>query len=156
MTPTVFILNGPNLNLLGVREPHIYGHDTLEDVRRSCEERARSLGLQIDFRQSNFEGDLIESVHEARNRAAAVIINPAGLSFTSIALLDALKTFDGPKYEVHISNIHQRESIYQKSLISRTADAVIAGMGIRGYLAALNEVAHRLSVDAPQAKPAGS
>lgn len=150
MTPTVFILNGPNLNLLGVREPHIYGHETLADVRQSCEKHARSLGLHIDFRQSNFEGDLIESVHEARGRAAAIIINPAGLSFTSIALLDSLKTFDGPKYEVHISNIHRRESIYQTSLISRVADAVIAGMGTRGYLAALNEAAHRLSEDAPE------
>ncbi|MDN5842570.1 MAG: 3-dehydroquinate dehydratase [Alcaligenaceae bacterium] len=145
MTPTIYILNGPNLNLLGVREPHIYGHETLDDVRQSCEAQAHSLGLQIDFRQSNFEGDLIESVHEARDHAAAIIINPAGYSFTSVALLDSLKAFDGPKIEVHISNIHKRESIYQTSLVSRTADAVIAGMGLRGYLAALKEVADRLA-----------
>lgn len=148
MTPIIYILNGPNLNLLGVREPHIYGHETLDDVRQSCETHAQSLGLQIDFRQSNFEGSLIESVHEARDRAAAIIINPAGYSFTSVALLDSLKAFDGPKIEVHISNIHKRESIYQTSLVSRTADTVIAGMGLRGYLAALTEVADRLAKNA--------
>jgi len=149
MTPTVFILNGPNLNLLGVREPQIYGHETLAELRQRCEDHAHSLGLNIDFRQSNFEGALIESVHEARDSAAAIIINPAGFSFTSIALLDSLKMFDGPKFEVHISNIHRRESIYHASLISRTADAVIAGLGTDGYLAALKAVAERLSNGTP-------
>src|SRR3546814_11650662 len=110
MTPLIYILNGPNLNLLGVREPHIYGHETLDDIRQSCETHAHSLGLQIDFRQSNFEGKLIESVHEARDRAAAIIINPAGYSFTSVALLDSLNAFDGPKIEVQISKLPQLEN----------------------------------------------
>ncbi|CAM5184593.1 3-dehydroquinate dehydratase OS=Castellaniella defragrans OX=75697 GN=aroQ PE=3 SV=1 [Castellaniella defragrans] len=153
MTPTVFILNGPNLNLLGVREPQIYGRETLAELRQRCEDYARTLGLNIDFRQSNFEGALIESVHEARDNAAAIIINPAGFSFTSIALLDSLKMFDGPKFEVHISNIHRRDSIYHTSLVSRTADAVIAGLGTDGYLTALKAASERLSNGAQATTP---
>lgn len=136
--PVVFILNGPNLNLLGEREPDIYGHTTLAEVGERCRARAETHGLTIDFRQTNFEGVLIESVHEARKVAAGIIINPAGLTFTSIALLDSLKMFEGPKIELHISNIHKREEIYHNSLVSKTATAVIAGLGPSGYEIAID------------------
>jgi 3-dehydroquinate dehydratase II len=145
MAKTVFVLNGPNLNLLGVREPEIYGTQTLEDIKKKCIERAKTHGLEIDFRQSNFEGALIESVHEAREKAAGIVINPAGLSFHSIPLLDSLKMFDGPKIEVHLTNIHQREAIYHNSLISRTATGVIAGLGAHGYVLAIEAIANRLA-----------
>jgi 3-dehydroquinate dehydratase-2 len=145
MARTVFVLNGPNLNLLGVREPEIYGTQTLEDIKKKCIERAKMYGLEIDFRQSNFEGVMIESVHEARERAAGIVINPAGLSFHSIPLLDSLKMFDGPKIEVHLTNIHQREAIYHHSLISRTATGVIAGLGADGYALAIEAIANRLA-----------
>ena len=145
MSHTVFILNGPNLNLLGVREPKIYGYDTLDMIRERCVERAKALQLTVDFRQSNFEGDLIQSVHEARDKAAGIIINPAGLSFTSIALMDSLKAYDGIKLEVHLSNIHRRESMYHNSLVSKAADAVIAGLGAFGYLVALDAISDKLN-----------
>lgn len=137
----IFILNGPNLNLLGQREPSIYGTTTLDEIRSWCEADAREFGLGIDFRQSNFEGEIIEAVHEARAKAAGIIINPAAYTFTSIAILDALKTFDKPKIELHISNVHQREEIYHKSLVSRTATAVMAGFGAYGYRLALRAMA---------------
>lgn len=137
----IFILNGPNLNLLGQREPSIYGMTTLDEIRSWCEAEAREFGLGIDFRQSNFEGEIIEAVHEARAKAAGIIINPAAYTFTSIAILDALKTFDRPKIELHISNVHQREEIYHKSLVSRTATAVMAGFGAYGYRLALRAMA---------------
>jgi len=143
--PLVFVLNGPNLNLLGEREPEIYGHTTLPEIEAKCRKRALSLGLAIDFRQTNFEGVLIESIHEARKKAAGIIINPAGLTFTSIALLDSLKMFDGPKIELHISNVHKREEIYHHSLVSRTATAVMAGLGPSGYEIALD--AMRMLID---------
>jgi 3-dehydroquinate dehydratase II len=138
---TIFILNGPNLNLLGQREPHIYGHTTLDEIRGRCEADASELGLTIDFRQSNFEGEIIEAIHTARNAAAGIIINPAAYTFTSIAILDALKTFSGPKIELHISNVHQREEIYHNSLVSKTATAVMAGFGAYGYRLALRAMA---------------
>ncbi len=134
---TIFILNGPNLNLLGQREPEIYGSTTLDEIRGWCEGDAKDLNVAIDFRQSNFEGEIIESIHAARTQAAGIIINPAGYTFTSIAILDALKTFNGPKIELHISNVHQREEIYHKSLVSKTATAVMAGFGAYGYRLAL-------------------
>jgi 3-dehydroquinate dehydratase-2 len=109
MAGTVLVLNGPNLNLLGVREPEIYGRETLEDIKQRCIARAKGHGLEVDFRQSNSEAALIDWLHEARGKMAGVVINPAGFSFHSIALLDALKMFDGPKVEVHITNIHKRE-----------------------------------------------
>lgn len=140
----IFVLNGPNLNLLGEREPHIYGHETLADVEARCRRRAETHGLAIDFRQTNWEGALVESVHEARKAACAIVINPAGFSFHSIPLLDALKMFDKPKIEVHLSNIHQREEIYHHSLISKTATTVIAGAGAHGYELAIEAVAVRL------------
>ncbi|OYU47000.1 MAG: type II 3-dehydroquinate dehydratase [Rhizobiales bacterium PAR1] len=134
---TIFILNGPNLNLLGHREPEIYGSTTLAEIKGWCEADAKELSLAIDFRQSNFEGEIIEAIHEARAKAAGIIINPAGYTFTSIAILDALKMVTRPKIELHISNVHTREEIYHKSLVSRTATAVMAGFGAYGYRLAL-------------------
>jgi 3-dehydroquinate dehydratase-2 len=133
MSKPIFILNGPNLNLLGQREPHIYGHDTLDTIRERSAARASALGHTIDFRQTNYEGQLIESVHEARHAASGIIINPAAFTFTSIAILDSLKMFDGPKIELHISNVHAREAIYHKSLISPIATGLIVGFGAFGY-----------------------
>jgi 3-dehydroquinate dehydratase-2 len=141
MAATVLVLNGPNLNLLGVREPDIYGKETLADIKQRCVERAKGHGLEVDFRQSNSEAQLIDWLHEARNTMAGVVINPAGLSFHSIPLLDALKMFDGPKVEVHISNIHKREPMYQKSIMSQGVTGVIAGLGGLGYALAVDAVA---------------
>jgi 3-dehydroquinate dehydratase-2 len=138
MKKPIYVLNGPNLNLLGEREPHLYGHTTLAEVKELCTKRAETHGWTVDFRQTNFEGVLIETIHEARKAASGIIINPAGLTFTSIALLDALKMFDGPKIEFHITNVHQREEIYHKSLVSKTATAVMAGLGPRGYEIAID------------------
>jgi 3-dehydroquinate dehydratase II len=141
MAGTILVLNGPNLNLLGVREPEIYGHDTLDDIKNRCIEQARKHDLEMDFRQSNSEATLIDWLHEARGTKIGVAINPAGLSFHSIALLDAMKMFDGPKVEVHITNIHKREPMYQKSLISHGVTGVIAGLGALGYLLAIDALA---------------
>lgn len=141
MSKRIFVLNGPNLNLLGQREPAIYGTTTLAEIKARCEEKGRSLGYEIDFRQTNFEGELVESVHQARQEARGIIINPAGYSFTSVALLDSLKMFDGPKIELHISNIHTREAIYHNSLVSRAVTAVIAGLGAAGYELAIQAMA---------------
>ncbi|MDL2398156.1 type II 3-dehydroquinate dehydratase [Rhizobium mayense] len=141
MTRTIFVLNGPNLNLLGEREPTIYGSTTLADIRQMCLAKAKTLGFEIDFRQTNFEGELVESVHQARKDACGIIINPAGYTFTSIALLDALKTFDPPKIELHISNVHAREEIYHRSLVSRIATAIMIGFGARGYELAMEAMA---------------
>ncbi|MGH6861954.1 MAG: type II 3-dehydroquinate dehydratase [Phyllobacterium sp.] len=137
----IFVLNGPNLNLLGQREPEIYGSTTLDEIRSWCMADAAELGLAIDFRQSNFEGEIIESIHAARQEASGIIINPAGYSFTSVAILDALKMFNGPKIELHISNVHKREAIYRTSLVSATATAVMAGFGAYGYRLALRAMA---------------
>ena len=141
MNKTIFVLNGPNLNLLGQREPAIYGTTTLADIKEKCLAKANDLGFDVDFRQTNFEGELVESVHQARNEACGIIINPAGYTFTSIALLDALKTFDHPKIELHISNVHARESIYHNSLISRVATAIMIGFGAAGYELAIQAMA---------------
>lgn len=131
------ILNGPNLNLLGTREPHIYGTTTLDEIRRSCEQQARELGISMSFHQSNHEGELVELIQAARTAADAIVINPAGYSFTSVAILDALKTFDGPIIELHISNIHARDEYHRHSLISSAATGVICGLGPYGYIAAM-------------------
>ncbi|MGY3341365.1 MULTISPECIES: type II 3-dehydroquinate dehydratase [unclassified Bradyrhizobium] len=141
----IFLLNGPNLNLLGQREPEIYGRTTLPEIRDRCIARARPLGYDIDFRQTNFEGELVESVHQARQEAAGIIVNPAGYTFTSIALLDALKMFRGPKIELHISNVHARESTYHNSLISRTATGILIGFGANGYELAIDAMARFLA-----------
>ena len=129
----VHVLNGPNLNLLGTREPGTYGAVTLAGVEERLKRKAQTAGVELVFRQTNFEGELVESVHQARLEACGIIINPAGYTFTSVALLDALKMFDGPKIELHISNVHARESIYHNSLVSRTATGIIIGMGAAGY-----------------------
>lgn len=133
--PEVHIINGPNLNTLGIREPDIYGHTTLADIEAWCRSAARG---PLTFRQSNYEGEIVEMLHAARGVAKGVIINPAGLSFTSVPVLDALKIYGGTIIELHISNIHARDPIYQKSLMSPVATAVIAGLGARGYVTALN------------------
>jgi 3-dehydroquinate dehydratase-2 len=136
------VLNGPNLNLLGQRQPEIYGSDTLADVEALCVKTAAALGGTVDFRQSNHEGDLVEWIHEARLNHAGIVINPAAYSHTSIALLDALNTCDGlPVVEVHISNIHQREQFRHHSYVSLRADGVIAGCGVQGYAFAVERVA---------------
>ncbi|ABL68162.1 MULTISPECIES: type II 3-dehydroquinate dehydratase [Paracoccus] len=139
--PTVYVLNGPNLNLLGQRQPEIYGSTTLADVERDCKALGAELGLEIAFHQSNHEGAIIDLIHEARLKAQAIVINPAAFTHTSVAILDALNTFDGPVIEVHISNVHKRESFRHHSYVSLRAEGVIAGFGIHGYLLALRHVA---------------
>ncbi|MCB1382901.1 MAG: type II 3-dehydroquinate dehydratase [Notoacmeibacter sp.] len=141
MTATIFILNGPNLNLLGRRQPEIYGSETLADVEQACRKTAEGLGLAVRFHQSNAEHELIGWVHEAREKAAAIIINPAAFTHTSVALLDALNAFDGPVLEVHISNVHKRESFRHHSYVSLRADGVIAGFGTQGYTLAVQRAA---------------
>ncbi len=138
---TILVLNGPNLNLLGVREPATYGRDTLADIEEACLERATVLGLALDFRQSNHEGQLVEWIQEARENADGIIINPAGYTTTSVAILDALKAVDMPVIEVHISNIHRREPFRHNSLVSQAARGVICGLGAHGYLLALDAIA---------------
>lgn len=133
MTGKIFVLNGPNLNLLGKRQPEIYGTDTLEDAAALVREVAGPSGFQVDFRQTNHEGEIVGWIHEARQEAAALIINPAAYTHTSIAIMDALFTFEGPVIEVHLSNVHKRESFRHHSYVSARADAVIAGCGIEGY-----------------------
>ena len=137
----LMILNGPNLNLLGVREPHIYGTTTLAQIEESCVHHAAGLGLELTFRQSNHEGELVDLIQSARQTADAIIINPAGYSFTSIAILDAIKAFEGPVIEVHISNIHARDEYHRHSKISSVATGVICGLGPYGYIAAMHALA---------------
>ncbi|HUG22290.1 type II 3-dehydroquinate dehydratase [Piscinibacter sp.] len=148
MSSTVYVLNGPNLNLLGVREPQLYGSTTLAQVEQLCRRVAGELGLGCEFRQTNHEGVMVDWVQEARERAAAIAINPAGLSFRSIPLLDALKTFEQPIAEVHITNIHRRDPIYQHSLVSLAATGVICGFGAFGYELAIRALAQRLALPA--------
>ncbi|WP_136634481.1 type II 3-dehydroquinate dehydratase [Pseudooceanicola onchidii] len=141
MTKTVYVLNGPNLNLLGKRQPEIYGYETLADVETLCADTAEDLGLATTFHQSNHEGEIVEAIHAARDEAAAIVINPAAYTHTSVAILDALNAFEGPVIEVHISNVHKRESFRHHSYVSLRADAVIAGCGTQGYALALTRVA---------------
>jgi 3-dehydroquinate dehydratase II len=136
MPNPIYILNGPNLNRLGRREPAIYGHTTLADIEARCQRAAGQTPLV--FRQSNSEPELIEWIHEATDTAAGLIINPAAFSFTSMAIMDALKMFGGPLIELHISNIHRREEMYHHSYVSKVATAVIAGLGAGGYVHAIN------------------
>lgn len=154
MSAPIYILNGPNLNRLGKREPEIYGHTTLAEVEAMC--RAAADGTEVVFRQSNAEHEIVGWVHETIDAPAeGIIINPAGLTFTSIPLLDALKMFPGPIIELHISNIHRREAIYHDSLVSKVATAVIAGLGPAGYAVAVEamlKLAHERIV-ASQASP---
>ncbi len=141
MSPIVAVLNGPNLNLLGKRQPEIYGRETLADVEADCLRVGAELGLTIEFRQSNREHEIIDWIHEARGRAAGIVINPAAFTHTSVAILDALQAFEGPIIEVHISNVHQREEFRQHSYVSGVASGVIVGCGTQGYALALRRIA---------------
>ncbi|WP_338514849.1 type II 3-dehydroquinate dehydratase [Pseudomonas poae] len=141
MSQNIFILNGPNLNLLGRREPHIYGSTTLTQIQQRCESLAKELDQRCRFHQSNHEGQLVDWIQEAFEQQAAVIINPAGLSYHSVPIYDALKLIDAPVIEVHISNIHARGGVYTKSIISQVATGVICGLGAEGYLLALRSLA---------------
>jgi len=149
----LMILNGPNLNLLGVRETHIYGSTTLEAIHKSCEELAGYLGATLIFEQSNHEGVLVDLIQSARQTADAIIINPAGYSFTSVAIFDALKTFEGPIIEVHISNLHARDELHRHSKLSSAVKAVICGLGPYGYIVAM-QAAARLVGKLPPSLPA--
>ena len=137
----IYVLNGPNLNLLGLRQPEIYGTVTLADVQRDCEALGRELGVEVRFFQSNHEGAIIDMIHEARLQAQAIIINPAAFTHTSVAILDALNTFEAPVIEVHISNVHKRENFRHRSYVSLRADCVMAGFGPHGYALALRHAA---------------
>lgn len=141
MKPTVFVLNGPNLNLLGKRQPEIYGHETLADIEADLTALGGELGLAIRFHQSNREYEIIDWIQEAREAGAAILINPGAFTHTSVAILDALNTFEGPVIEVHISNIHKREAFRHHSYVSMRADGVIAGCGTQGYSLALRRAA---------------
>ncbi|MBE7210080.1 MAG: type II 3-dehydroquinate dehydratase [Gluconacetobacter diazotrophicus] len=139
--PLIAVLNGPNLNLLGLREPALYGRATLDDVEQICVQAAERLDVAIDFRQTNTEGELISWVQECRGRARGILINPAGYGHTSVALLDALLAVGLPTVEVHVTNIHRREDFRQRSLVSQAATGVICGLGVRGYALGLNALA---------------
>ncbi len=145
MAKPVFVLNGPNLNLLGVREPAVYGRDTLDDVAALVRQRAAGLNLAIEFRQTNSEAELIDWVQEARGQAGGIIINAAGLTHTSVALLDALQASELPVIEVHLSNIFRRESFRNHSYVSLAANGVICGLGAKGYELAIEAMASLLS-----------
>ena len=145
MSKPIYVLSGPNLNLLGAREPEIYGHQTLEDVKRLCEARASALGCSVVFRQSNHEGELIDWIQEAREKGSAVVINPAGYGHTSVAILDAIQALKIPVIEVHLSNIHKREPFRNHSYVSKGATGIIMGLGAQGYLRAVDAVAEILS-----------
>jgi 3-dehydroquinate dehydratase-2 len=141
MSRIVYVLNGPNLNLLGKRQPHIYGFETLSDVERDCQTTATELNLEVRFRQSNREYEIIDWIHEAREIAGGLVINPAAFTHTSVAILDALNACEFPVIEVHISNVHKRESFRHHSYVSTRADAVMAGFGVQGYTLALRRLA---------------
>ncbi|WP_150524304.1 type II 3-dehydroquinate dehydratase [Roseibium sediminis] len=145
MSQTVFVINGPNLNLLGLRQPEIYGSETLADVEERCVKLSKDLGLAPKFFQSNAEHEIIDLIHKARHEAAAIVINPAAYSHTSVAIFDALNTFDGIVLEVHISNIHAREAFRHHSFVSARAEGVIAGFGTQGYELALLRLARLLN-----------
>lgn len=145
MSRNVLVLNGPNLNLLGKRQPEIYGRETLDDVAAMTAAVAETLGLASVLRQTNAEGEMIDWIHEARESAAGIIINPGAWTHTSVAILDALNAFDGPVLEVHISNVHRRESFRHHSYVSLRADGVIAGFGVEGYALAMRRMATLLA-----------
>lgn len=152
MSCRITILNGPNLNLLGVREPHIYGTTTLAAIEATCREFADFAGISVACHQSNHEGVIVDLIHAARGCADAIIINPAGYSFTSVAIFDALKTFEGPIIEVHMSNIHARDKLHRHSKLSAAVKAVICGLGAYGYIVAMQAAAHMLKT-LPEALP---
>ena len=140
-SPEILILNGPNLNMLGVREPNIYGYETLADIEKLCNERASSLGLIINFKQSNLEGEIVADIQNARGKAAGIIINGAGYTHTSIAILDALKISELPVIELHLSNIHAREAFRHHSYIAKAATGIICGFGAHSYVLAIDAMA---------------
>ncbi|WP_375279650.1 type II 3-dehydroquinate dehydratase [Pseudooctadecabacter sp.] len=140
----ILLLNGPNLNMLGVRQPEVYGHTTLADVERGAETLGAELGVQVTCKQSNYEGELVTWIQEARTDMAAIVINPGAYTHTSVAILDALNVFEGPVIEVHISDIHQREDFRHHSYVAYRADASIIGKGVEGYSIALREAVERL------------
>lgn len=139
---SILVLNGPNLNMLGVRQPEVYGRDTLADIGKACAAKGKALGFAIDFRQSNIEGELVTWIQEARGTKAGIIINPAAYGHTSIALLDALTLAELPVIEVHLSNIHRREPFRHQTYVSQIATGVICGLGAQGYLLALEAMAN--------------
>lgn len=143
---TILLLNGPNLNLLGTREPEIYGPDTLADVEQLCRETAASLGFELRAVQSNHEGVLIDAIHEARTTAAGIVMNPGAFTHTSVALADAISGVQLPTIEVHISNVHQREAFRHHSFISPVASSIIVGAGVNGYKLAVQQLAHLLGL----------
>tara|TARA_R110000850_G_scaffold233244_1_gene358164 strand:- start:4 stop:447 length:444 start_codon:yes stop_codon:yes gene_type:complete len=147
VTGTIYVLNGPNLNLLGKRQPEIYGKETLADVEAAAVSQAKAHGLEVRFLQSNAEHQIIDWIHEAREQAVAVVINPGAFTHTSVAILDALNTFEGPVMEVHISNVHKREEFRRHSYVSLRADGVIAGCGTQGYLLAIDRVARLVAAN---------
>ena len=148
MTKPIYILNGPNLNLLGKRQPQIYGHASLADVEADCTRTAALSGHQVILLQSNHEGQLVDWIHDARSKAAGIVINAGAFSHTSIAIMDALNTFEGPVIEVHISNVHKRESFRHHSYISLRADGIIVGCGVLGYSLAVQRIAALLTTKA--------
>jgi 3-dehydroquinate dehydratase II len=141
MSRLVYVLNGPNLNLLGKRQPHIYGSETMADVEAECRKTAEQLDLAIRYHQSNREYELIDWIHEAREAACGIVINPGAFTHTSVAILDALNTFDGPVMEVHISQVHKREAFRHHSYVSHRSDGIIVGCGTQGYLLGLMRIA---------------
>ena len=149
MTPLIYVLNGSNLNMLGKREPHLYGTTTLARIQQEVEALAQQLEVTCEFRQTNSEATLVDWLQEAYERDAGVIINPAGFSFASVPVLDAVKIVQRPVIEVHITNIHKREEPYRHSLISRAATGVICGLGVDGYLIALHAIAMALRKSSP-------
>lgn len=142
MAKRIYVLNGPNLNRLGTREPDLYGTATLAQIEAMCRDAAP--GYVVEFRQSNAESQIVDWIHEAIDHGHGIVINPAGLSFTSVPVMDALKMFDGPIFEVHITNIHRRESVYHESLVSKVATGSVVGMGPDGYRAAVEAMVRRL------------
>ena len=141
MAKKILVINGPNLNMLGTREPEIYGEDTLADVEENCQALGEKLGIEVTFYQSNYEGEIISYIQEAKERFDGLVINPGGYTHTSVAILDALTLLDIPKIELHISNIHAREEFRHKSLISPIVDGIICGLGVKGYELAIKALA---------------
>ncbi|PWR25756.1 type II 3-dehydroquinate dehydratase [Zavarzinia aquatilis] len=149
MRPIVLVLNGPNLNLLGLREPHIYGHDTLAGIKAMVEAWGAGFGLDVEFHQSNHEGELIDLIHGARGRAAGIVINAGAYTHTSIAIMDALLGAEVPTIEVHLSNVFKREAFRHHSYIALAAKGVICGLGVQGYLLALEAIKGLVSLEPP-------
>lgn len=146
---SVLILNGPNLNMLGTRQPEVYGHETLDDIGQACRDHGQSLGMEVDFRQSNHEGELVTWIQQARGTKHGIILNAAAYTHTSVAILDALLASEVPTVEVHLSNIHQRESFRHHSYVSRAARGMICGFGSHGYILALDAL-DRILTPAPK------